>query len=390
MKSQSKQKLSFKNPVIAAQVLESPFVADARLGHTMPPGKDFIGEKEYLGWNEAIEQIKRSKKKVILNIGDSSTSGWDSNIVTQNRKRLEEGKPLLPAFFQYKTYSDVLFHLVEQEYYVLNAGVPAHTSFQGSLRLKTLLKSFQREGISIAWVTAYYGNNDSVWDHNRQDKEWVGKSSFRQALTRFWNRLKENNKDSVVTRVSESDYQNAMKAIIQTCQEFAVPLIVIEPITPIYWKPGTRVLHEDLERSSYPGSQKVYPMLDHALELWNQALRQKEYSDLKRVALEEARENDYIVPRIKKGHLAVLRAVIREAKVPYVQVSVDRTEDDICNFIDYCHPIGKANEFIAEEIAAIVLGKKSGKSLSAESGVEAFTSKKPTGIELPTDHYTLY
>jgi hypothetical protein len=64
----------------------------------------------------------------------------------------------------------------------------------------------------------------------------------------------------------------------------------------------------------------------------------------------------------------------------------------ICYFIDYCHPIEKVNKLIADEIAEIILGKKSGE----------FVLDKPTHkikekqgmlldkIPLPTTHYTLY
>lgn len=57
-----KKTLSFKNPVIDAQVVESPFVADNYLGHTMPAGKDFIGENNYIDFKEMISLIKKKRK----------------------------------------------------------------------------------------------------------------------------------------------------------------------------------------------------------------------------------------------------------------------------------------------------------------------------------------
>ncbi|MCI0382224.1 MAG: hypothetical protein L0207_04135 [Chlamydiae bacterium] len=380
--------LNFKNPVIAAQVLESPFVPDSYLGHTMPTSKDFIGEKDFIDLEQLIQDLKISKKKVILNIGDSSTSGWDSNIVTQNRDRLSKTLPLLPAFFQYKTYSDYLRDLIGDEYLVINAGVPAHTSLQGSRRLGLLLDRFKQEKIDIHWVTAYYGNNDSVWDHNRQDKEWIEKSK-KFFLNRFF---KEENISPIITRVSANDYRVNMEQIILTCRNQKISLIIIEPITPIYWKPGTRVLNEDLERKEYPGSNTVYQLLDEARLLWNTALKEKSYSELKKIILEEAREKDYIVPRIKKGHLAALHNLVDEYDLPFIQISLDRTQDDIRYFIDYCHPINDTNKFIANQIHSIISGKISQRTRLKQLIEKAHTpmSNKKEELMIPIEHYTLF
>ena len=166
----------FRNPVMAAQSLESIFILDSHLGFTTPVGQEFYGEKNHLSLDDAISQIREGRKKVILNMGDSSTSGWDSNVVTFNRVREQEQKALLSPFFRYKTYSDYLRDILGNEFFVINAGVPAHTSLQGHRRLCLLLKRFKKEKIDIDLVTAYYGNNDSVWDHNRQDRDWVGRA----------------------------------------------------------------------------------------------------------------------------------------------------------------------------------------------------------------------
>lgn len=381
-------KMNFKNPVIAAQVLESPFVPDPIIGHTMPYGKDFIGENNYVGIDEMIAEIKNSKRKVILNMGDSSTSGWDSNIVTQNRERMAQGRPLAPAFFHYKTYSDYLRMMVKDKYVVINAGVPAHTSLQGYLRLKILLERFKKEEVDIQLVTLYYGNNDSVWDHNREDKEWVGKkpSILNDILKRIF---KKKTHPSITTRVSPIDYKKNMRAMIETCKNYKLQACVIEPLTPLYWKPGTRVLNEDLERSNYPGSAFVYNLLDEGLSLWQQAKQDTSYSPLKISVFEQVRENDFVVPRIKKGHLAMLRSVARETKVPYLRVELDRTMDDIRYFIDYCHPIGDANKHIAEKIFEIISGAIVTYDAEETEAVQAKPSA-PIKLELPTKHYTLY
>lgn len=382
MKKPSKEKLNFKNPIIAAQAHESPFVPDPFLGHTMPPGKDFIGEKEYIDLEELIDNIKSKKKQkqIILNIGDSSTSGWDSNIVTQNRKRIEQGLPLLPAFFQYKTYSDYLREIVGHEFLVINAGVPAHTSLQGSRRLKLLLKRFKKEKISIKYVTAYYGNNDSVWDHNRQDNEWVGQKKTKKAS--------RNKNESIITRVSVSDYKKNMNEIISTCRNFNTNVLIIKPLTPLYWKPGTRVLNENLPRNNYPGSAKIYPLLDEALILWEKALKH-DYSELKLTILQLVQEKDYIVPRIKKDHLTILNKLVQEKNISYIDIELDRSVDDIRYFIDYCHPIANANKLIANNIYEVISGRNTNKIKEINIHKKTFIQVKQK-IEIPVAHYTLY
>ncbi len=384
------KKLQFKNPVIAAQVLESPFVPDSYLGHTMPPGKDFIGDSDFVSFDQIVSIMNSSKKKLVLNIGDSSTSGWDSNIVTKNRLRLTNSEPLLPAFFQYKTYSDFLRQILGKEYFVVNAGVPAHTSLQGLRRLRLLLNKLASHNIVVDWVTSYFGNNDSVWDHNREDKDWVGKraSFLRDCFASFFSKKQSK----IVSRVSEQDYKKNLKDIVRLCESYATSLIFIEPLTPLYWKPGTRVLGEDLQRNKYPGSDVVYQLLDEGRLLWAHAIAEESFSPLKLSALEEVREKDYIVPRIKSGHLRSLHDVVLDCEVPFVQVKLDRSVDDIRYFIDYCHPIDGANEFIAEGVAKIILGKGSGhpEPLNLHGISHPKSVKAPQDIKIPTQHYTLY
>lgn len=390
MKNKSGSRLDFKNPVIAAQVMESPFVFDSFIGHTMPPGKDFIGESNYINIEVMISDIKKSNKKIILNIGDSSTSGWDSNIVTLNKKRAASEEPLLPAFFQYKTYSDCLRDLIADDFIVINAGVPAHTSLQGFRRLQVLLDRFKKEAISIDWVTIYYGNNDSVWDHSRQDNEWVGETKLIRFFKSVFLFSKKKNIQSIITRVPSEEYKKYMGKIISLCKKEAIKIIVIKPLTPIYWKPGTRVLGEDLERIASPGAQVIYKLLDEARELWQEAYNTSEFSLLKKTALETAREKDYIVPRIKKLHSEALDNIIKEQDVPYVDIQLDRSRDDIFYFIDYCHPIETANQLIAKELSQIVKNIKTGKEIKVAKKEELELKTESKKLDIPTDHYTLY
>lgn len=379
--------IDFPNPVIAAQASDFPLVADFHQGHTMPAGKEFIGPDDYLSIDEVIAEARRSRKPIILNIGDSSTSGWDSNVVTRNRELRALGEPLLPTFFQYPTYADLLRGKVGSDYVVVNAGVPAHTSIQGSRRLGLLLDRLHCESVEVHWVTIYFGNNDSVWDGNRQDKDWVGINSAAEYPT--------EHETAVITRSLPSDYKTAMGDIVRTCRRFGATPVVIEPITPLYWKPGTRVRGEDLGRTPKPGSSLVYRLLDEARDLWSTAMATNGDSALKVAALAEAAEKDYIIPRIKRPHLAVLRQVVEELEVSTVSVDLDRSQDDMRYFIDYCHPIGDANQRIADAIAEVIAAGRTS-AVAAERPVlgDQALRRDPVGgstlLDLPLDHYTLY
>ena len=72
----------------------------------------------------------------------------------------------------------------------------------------------------------------------------------------------------------------------------------------------------------------------------------------------EARECDYITPRIKKQYLQSLKEVVAETKTPLVSWDVPRDSDEgrSCNgyFCDYCHPIEKSNKIIANSIMKIM------------------------------------
>ena len=386
MPEETTEQLSFKNPIVAAQAEEAPFIADPIEGHTMPPGKEFIGEKDYINLSDIIEHIKKNKKRVILNIGDSSTSGWDSNIVTINRERLHQKKALLPAFFQYRTYSDCLRELIGHDFIVINAGVPAHTSVQGSIRLERLLNQFNTEDIAIDWVTAYYGNNDSVWDHNREDIDWLNINGETE----------DKHTSVIVTRVNPSDYTRAIHNIINQCHQRKIKCIMIQPVTPIYWKPGTRVKNEVLARVEQPGFRGVYQLLDEALALWNSCINEPSYSALKEDALRCVRELDYVVPRIKSIHLKALNELMKQTSCPFIQIKVDRTIDDIQYFIDYCHPIEPMNMIIANEIKNTIYSIEKANNYrytTIESEETNSVEKNECSdelLEIPTDHYTLY
>lgn len=107
------------------------YQADAELGFIFPQ-EQLVGTKKFVGLNSILHSIKKDNK-VVLNLGDSSTSGWNSNQVYQGVKNP------YAALFTYKTYSQIL----EEKYKVkaINAGVPGYSSLQGSKCLKRLLRN---------------------------------------------------------------------------------------------------------------------------------------------------------------------------------------------------------------------------------------------------------
>jgi hypothetical protein len=53
----------------------TPFSDDPYIGRLLKPGQDFIGADGFVSLQEAVDEIRSSSKRVILNVGDSSTSG---------------------------------------------------------------------------------------------------------------------------------------------------------------------------------------------------------------------------------------------------------------------------------------------------------------------------
>lgn len=375
----------FENPIIAEQSkAEVPFVPDSYIGHTMSEGKEFLGEKDFVSFETLIKKLHGSKKRVVINIGDSSTSGWDSSVVTENRERVKHNLPVESAFFRYKTYSDILRNQLGSRWEVINAGVPAHTSLQGLRRLRVLLNTFKKHDIRIHVVTVYYGNNDSVWECNREDKGWLtGSTSFLQS-------------DKVITRATSIDYRRNLLDIIQLCRGHKATPILIEPPIPLYWEPATRVAGEKCPRVEGGGTRLVYRHLETAERLWKAGLKESDM-DIRLAILQSAAEKDLIVPRIKEQHRLQLRSVADEMEVPLVRIELDRSIDDNRFFIDYCHPNELLNATIADRLINTITSLAAPKRFRVAEILYKFlspfkpkTRKQLRQGELPTDIYTLH
>jgi len=357
----------FDNPIMKNQITGDQFVKDRR-GEIRLKG-DFLGETRYISLDEIVEEAKNSGKGVILNIGDSSTSGWDSDIVAVNREikqrkssQYDKEKDAIFPIFNYRTYSDCLRDILGNRFVVVNAGVPTHTSLNGLRRLKELFTNFQRAGISVDYVIAYYGNNDSVCNGNIEEK-------YRKGVVGKVRRLLRGD-DEVVTRTSVEDFRSNMRNIIHYCKKRKATPILIEPATPLYWEPGRRVKRntefdedDNAIRTTIPAVWGCYNLSKHYWDTANRIIAGDKnlVGDFNSAIefYEKAREMDYITPRIKEGHLQALRDVSQAERVPLIQIEIPRNKNDGRDgegyFGDYCHPIERANKLYAEKIAYVVM-----------------------------------
>src|SRR3989338_523674 len=357
----------FDNAIMKNQITGDQFVED-RIGEIRLKG-DFIGETGYVSLDDLVEEINNSRKGVILNIGDSSTSGWDSDVVAVNREiKQRKGdlynkeKDAIFPLFNYRTYSDCLRDILGDRFVVVNAGVPTHTSLNGLRRFKELVADFHKAGISIDYVTAYYGNNDSVCNGNAEEK-------YRKGLIGKVRKMLVDN-GQIITRTSANDFRSNMRNIVCYCKRRKAIPILIEPATPLYWEPGRRDKRKAEFDEDDAAIRATLPVIkghyNQAIHYWDTANRiiagdENLAGDLNHAIefYEVARESDYITPRIKEGHLQTLRDVGQTECVPLVQIEIPRDKNDGKEgegyFGDYCHPIERANKLYAEQIAGVIM-----------------------------------
>ena len=183
---------------------ESPFRNDQYVGRLLLANQDFIGADDFQSFADAVAEIRASGKKVVLNAGDSSTAGWDTRVTVENQERRKAEQPLLSAFFRYPTYADLLRDQVGDDYIVLNAGIPGHTSINLERRLRGLLQQFDKAGIKVDLVTLYIGNNDCQWENNAEDKH-----RLRSSRTTPLARSPSNNSPAQLTMTISYNYSKA-------------------------------------------------------------------------------------------------------------------------------------------------------------------------------------
>lgn len=367
------------NPVIKIQAEERVFWPDPELAHRLDPlttnpdphnilPSTFVGREKIKTLDEVVESVRGNDRPIVLNLGDSSTSGWDSDIVTYNRRlrylaTRSHAPNLRSPFFQYETYSD---SLEDKGFNVINAGVPGYSSLQGAHYLRRVLGELSERGVKPDFVTIYFGNNDSAWIINKEDKYQVPAADYDLRLI---GKAKELFSRTIfpwaitVPRVSVEDYQKNLTDMIETAREFGVKPILIRPLIPKYWHPGLRAKgqEEEVWRSMYlsEGHQAIDD-LEEAIEIYVEADWQfpraasRVHKEEIRRMFAQAQELDYMIPRAKQRHVQVLEEVAEETGTPLVDVQDQIPTDDRRYFVDYCHPIEPANRLIAEGITKFI------------------------------------
>ena len=296
------------------------FERDETLGFRFPDGK-FITSKSFVPLEELVREVSTGYP-TFLNIGDSSTSGWDSNRTFRGNQN-----PNSP-FFSYKTYSTLL----EEQLFanVFNAGVPGYTSNQGRKYLESLLKKLSRSGVKVDYVTIYLGNNDCTYNQHEDRVRLDAKMPSESATGE---------------RVTVEDYERNFRSMIETCRDYGVKPILIVPPIHYDWEPGIRA---DTHREE---------SLEGLKNLGNSQLAEE--SERARVFYEEGKyeqscEIDRVLPRLKSQYRKALFKVAKQTGVDLIDVqnqipSTDNNE----YFADYCHPLEKTNQMIADRIREI-------------------------------------
>lgn len=325
------------------------------LYRVLQPDQDFLNQDGFSSYAETVKRVLGSGKKVVLSIGESSTSGWDTTITPINRQRKSQGLAPISAFFRYKNYTDLLRDRIGDDYEVLNAGIPGHTVLSGVRRFKLLRDALSRDGVRIDFVVIHFGNNDCLWEGNFRDRFHLAPiARMPSALEQQRLKLFPRQKSRIVLRTSAADFGRYNAQLVRLVRKINAIPILIKPEIPIYWSPGRRYVDFDFEaRAKLPGGPLVMAKLDEARKLWSAAIA-KPHSEGKIRMLQYAAELDFVVPRIKSAYVAELCRVADSTSTTLIQTPVRRDADEQLYFVDYCHPREIINTQIAEQIEAVI------------------------------------
>lgn len=337
------------------------FEGDSDLGFRFPQGK-LITSNGFCSLEEIIEQIKRNTGyPIILNVGDSSTSGWNSD------RTFKGNKDINSPFFTYKTYSD----LMREQFFanVINVGVPGYTSLQGNKILLKLLKSLARFGITPDYVTIYFGNNDGTYNQH-EDKVRLD--------------FKKKSPENKGERVIVEDFKKNLTQMVDITRDYgAMPILIVPPVR-YDWEPGVR-------------SQVHRDEFEEALMNANSYLKQEVETARKlyfRGKLILATELDRVLPRIKSRYRKSILQIGRQTRTRVIDIQSQIKEGN-SYFIDYCHPNERTNQLIIDKFKEIMdreMFRKEHPNLIYSFFKKCFVSKhkKEDNSGLPTDIYTLY
>ena len=289
------------------------------LGFVISDG-DFIGRKEFLKRQVVIDELKQyfGRTPIILNMGDSSTSGWHSDSLSRTGIN-----KLTDPYFHYKTYSDLMREVFPG---VINAGVSKYASLQGSKRLASLLRDFSKNDIHPDYVTLYFGNNDGVFSPLEDKTAIDGMPSTEEDTSQ---------------RVLPADFKYNLLEMVRLSRCYGAKPIIIIPLRRYDWAAGLRSLkypeeyEEGIQKLS---SERLRGGLGQARQLYLQG------------RLEEAYELDFFLPRIKQRYVQILKEIAKKQDVDLIEVQrgipLLQSSEFFC---DYCHPIEPANKLILEE-----------------------------------------
>jgi lysophospholipase L1-like esterase len=271
---------------------------------------------------------------LILNFGDSSTWGWG----------LENRGDAYPLELD----------RVRDGVHSINLGVPGYSSLQGLRYMEELLPKYRNR---IRAVTIYFGNNDSTEngssDSSKLKKEirsWVKMVRWfpvgrvtHDALVRIAQRNNRN------PRVSPEEYEVNLRGMVALAREYHIPVVLIEPPRHFSWQPAHLTYLSSLEERVQ--NRWVKSELELASRSYAQGLdyiyrATNEYH----VALVDALNHDWVVPRIKTDWLDRLRRVSESESVVLVTIPEFWILAEQYAFEDYCHPSARAHLEIARGI----------------------------------------
>ena len=339
----------------------SSFRWNGYLYRLLQPGQDFLEEDGFSSYAETVARIRTSGKPVILSIGESSTSGWDTTVTPENRRRKAAGLDPVSAFFRYPNYTDLVRRSLGDRFEVINAGIPGHTVLSGIRRLQQLAARFARDGIAIRYVLIHFGNNDCLWENNFQDRYHLYLHPKSPPwLERLRRQLHPIRQSGIVLRTSSRDFGRYFRQIVGVCRRIGAPAVIVQPEIPVYWEPGTRYVEFDYDAmAEKPGGREAIASMHEAKKLWRSVIDEP-WSEQKLSTLLQATELDFIIPRIKQAHLRELQSAADATGTPLVQTPIPRNDDEKKYFVDYCHPRDIINEQIAAQIAGCIDGFERG------------------------------
>lgn len=325
------------------------FEADDDLGFVFPDHK-LITSNNFSTLQNIISLFKPSDV-IILNLGDSSTSGRNSNKICKG------AKDPTAVFFTYKTYSQLMEEQGEQK--VINAGVPGYSSLQGKKYLEMLLKKLSKNNILVDYVTIYFGNNDSTFNEIEDKVRIDYKKSFLNK-TGF--------------RVEIGDFKKNIYNIIEITKEYGALPIIISPLINYNWEPCIR-------------SPKYKQEFEEAiLKIKDKGIKTKITQAIncyKRGNLKKAKELDLVLPRIKDKYRKALFEVASKNDVLLIDVQEKIPFTNTKKyFADYCHPIEKSNQMIVDKILQFIKTNNGKINKKEYANVREF--------DIPDKTYTLY